>query len=265
MCRSFAAIAAALLCAPLVRAELVVDASNSGFYMSQGLHGANTKNPFTGQDGLFVFFQHNGFFTFDLPAFSGPVVGGKLRLGVEAFYGPDSSEHFTLYDVTTPIADLNASHIDTSDIYSDLMSGQIFGEATVLKNDKVAEFELNAAALAALQNAAGHTFAIGIHLDSLGSGGTEGVLWDRFGEPTIHELRLSVVPDAGRSAALLGGSVVALILLARFGRSSQADNMKGPYPGGGILLPAESKRKNGSTWKSAVSPGTAIRPSGSSM
>ena len=187
ICKRFFAALALLVCclaSTTARADttVTINAMDAGWYTQSGLHFQNIKNFLVGHLGQSEF--HN-FFVFDLSTLPpGTITNATLRV-VQKEIGYDSadeSEIYTLFDVSTPIVDLRATHSDDSpplrpDIYTDLGSGFIFG---LMKVDRpplysgsiTVEALLNANALNAL-NSTRSLFATGGAVTSLNARGSD--------------------------------------------------------------------------------------------
>ncbi|MCU0647695.1 MAG: PEP-CTERM sorting domain-containing protein [Gemmatimonadaceae bacterium] len=99
-----------------------------------------------------------------------PITSATLRLynpGANpfelGFVSPNATETYSLFDVTTSIADLSVNQLDRVDIFNDLGSGVFFGSRVVsaTDNNSVVSIDLNASALADISGRAGQTWAIG--------------------------------------------------------------------------------------------------------
>ena len=210
---------------------ITIDAFDRGWYEDDGFHSAGIKNTWTGYTHLVPeddFKLFNSFFSFDLAALSGTVTSGTLRLELEGYYSPDSSEAFTVFDVTTDVNTLIQSCPgllqDPFDpcyrIYGDLQSGATYGTGVASVSDigTVIDITLSPAALADINAASGGLFAIGVHLTEISSGlgdeGFEGLQWSSDSEPRIHQLELTVVPIPPALWLFISG-LIGLIGLAR--------------------------------------------------
>lgn len=109
------------------------------------------------------------YFVFDLGGVSGQIVSATLSIG----NGPNGSDgsatgpiHFQLWDVSTPVADLEATqHVGlyALSIYNDLGAGALFGGADVFPSQNGAQIEIALFpwALDSLTAAEGGSWAIG--------------------------------------------------------------------------------------------------------
>ncbi len=145
---------------------IVLDAVDSGNYEIFGQHNAADKSYIVGQNNIL---ENRNFLIFDLAGIvPGSITSVTLRLynPINGYLGTNSSVRYNLFDVTTPIPDLQASYPTNSragnDILGDLGSGVNYGSTIVNQTDTdiVISFGLNSAALSALNSASG-LFAIG--------------------------------------------------------------------------------------------------------
>src|SRR5262249_13911155 len=145
------AVALALGFAPVAKADVfTINRTDLGWYDSTGFHDAGNKNYITGNlpPGF------HDYFVFNLSGVSGPIVSAQLRAfnPSNGYSGPAGGLTLNLFDVSTGIADLEASHFGRVDIYNDLGSGTNFGSQLVGpgSNGTFVTVDLNGAALAAL-------------------------------------------------------------------------------------------------------------------
>src|SRR5262249_17057235 len=105
------------------------------------------------------------------------------------------TETYSLFDVTTPLSQLEATNSGRTDIFNDLGSGTSYGSQTVSSadNGKLVTVNLNAAAVAALSAAIGSQVALGGALTTANGPGNE-YLFGFSGSPTdTRQLVLTVV------------------------------------------------------------------------
>jgi hypothetical protein len=138
----------------------------TGFY-ENGVHFLINQNYFVGT-GPTEFNVHNNFFVFDLGTISFPISSAVLSVfnPPQGFFNSAGSPAiYSTWDVTTPIADLEADHIANPDftIMNDLGSGVFYGSTLVgsFSNNTQVTFSLNSDAVSALNAAEGSDFAIG--------------------------------------------------------------------------------------------------------
>jgi hypothetical protein len=139
--------------------------TDTGWYNDQGFHDSTNKNYIAGSVivGPTAVTFHN-YFVFDLAGVTGTITSAQIQLFSATVSGPGS---FTLFDVTTPLAELSASQTNRTDIFTDLFTGTQFGTTTITPVDSgsIITINLNAAALAALQSSSGGSFAVGGNFD----------------------------------------------------------------------------------------------------
>ncbi|HKR61310.1 MAG TPA: lamin tail domain-containing protein [Pyrinomonadaceae bacterium] len=165
------AIAFCIMLRPVaMRADTTValNAVDSGWYRTTGFHDATNDNYLAGKVGAAGEFRN--FLVFDLSSVRGPIKSATLRLfnptlGYDSF---DPFEEYTVYDVTTAIADLMASNDSRTDIHQDLGSGTSYGSVQVFdpSNNVVVAVTLNGNAISNL-NASRGQFAFGGAITSL--------------------------------------------------------------------------------------------------
>ncbi|WP_162914529.1 PEP-CTERM sorting domain-containing protein [Desertibaculum subflavum] len=224
----------ALLAAPTGAhaAAIAVDATASGAYNAAGARVGTTENFLTGQLGQTV---RRSYLAFDLSGVTGTVTAAKLRLFnpevsqfLHGYVSPQASETLAFYDVTT----LAAAFLDgTAGVagFADLGTGILFGTRSVsaADNGTVIEIDLNAAALAALNAAAGGDFLLGGALTSIAGIFDQyvfGFTMVDFVADHTRQLVLEVAPAAvpEPSALLIAGTGLLLLGLARARREGRS-------------------------------------------
>jgi large repetitive protein len=222
--------AIALSASTAIAATTTLNTTDSGWYDNTGFHNPSNQNYFTGDNSGS---ELRSFFTFDLSSIAPTVTSATLRLYNQAGVGyvsPNASETFNLFDVTTPIASLTAGTGGVG-AFADLGMGISYGTRVVsaADNGTTIEFTLNAAAIAAINAAAGSSFALGGALSTLdGVANTEAVFRFSQNPPFIRELVLNNsptrpaqgVPDAGSTALLALMAFLPLSALARKSRTA---------------------------------------------
>jgi hypothetical protein len=173
--------------------------TDSGWWDNTGFHVATNKNYNAGQGNITT--QWRDFFVFDLSAVDRPILGAELRLfnPTSGYISPDSTETFTLFDVSTPIAALRANGSGRTDIFADLGSGASFGSQTVsaVDNGHVVSVSLNSPALANLNSSRGSFFAVGGAITTI-NGLAEQVIFNGSGSAAdTRQLVLTLADPAG--------------------------------------------------------------------
>lgn len=222
-----------LLLAPLclatsVWAQLVsLPASDSGWYDSYGYHDTANTSYVTGQG----YDLTRSFFVFDLPTSASSAIGASLRLYNPAFGydSPDSSETFSLFEVTSDLDQLMSGAGGLA-AFQDLGDGALLGsvDLTPSNNDGWITISLSPALLSQLQGGAGR-IALGGALTSLDPSNT---FWNElvfaFSDSAEHaptlDLQIAAVPEPSTYA--LGGIVLAAFafLHRRTRRSAQVSS-----------------------------------------
>ena len=215
-----------VLVAGVPASAATIDATDTGWYNVSGTHIAQIDNYIVGAGNGTLY--HN-FFVFDLTSVTGLVVSASLELynpdnilpALKGYISPDATESYTLYDVSTPIATVQASNVGAAGqaVYNDLGSGVDFGQMTVsaADNGSIVSIVLNAAGLDALNAALGGQFALGGALTTLGGADTEYVFGFSvaLGNPDVRRLVIetSAVPEP--ALLLLLGPAIAVALRRR--------------------------------------------------
>lgn len=174
---------------------ITLEAVDSGNYAEDGFHLAGSKSYVVGESARGTL---RDYFVFDLASVTGPVTGATLRLfnPPGGFASTRLSETYTVYDVSTPVPTLMATHFGSTGeaIFADLGSGVPFGSRAVsgADNGTVISFSLNAAVVVALNNAAGGFFALGGRLER-----------ERTGAPPYHLFRGTGGPGDVRQLVLI--------------------------------------------------------------
>lgn len=215
-----------VLVAGVPASAATIDATDSGWYNVSGTHFTHIDNYIVGAGNGTLY--HN-FFVFDLTSVTGLVVSASLELynpdnalpSLKGYISPDATETYTLYDVSTPIATVQASNVGAAGqaVYNDLGSGVDFGQLTVsaADNGSIVSIVLNAAGLGALNAAVGGQFALGGALTTLGGADTEYVFGFSVAldNPDVRRLMIATRAVPEPALLLLLGPAIAVALRRR--------------------------------------------------
>lgn len=196
-----------------------------GTIQDNGTHFYSSVNYAAGSDMTGRVFR--SFYLFDLSALSGNIVTGatlKILLPSDGYTSPDSSEHYTLYDVlpgSLPILEGDVGSIVNTSIFDDLGSGNIYAGTEVLESaaGSFIELSLDAQALSDMNSAIGSKFAIGGAVTSLSQpASTQEVIFvnTQFTPLSDTFLTLEITPiPLPATAWLFGSGLLGLIGIAR--------------------------------------------------
>lgn len=175
-------------------------------YIQTGQIGSGASNYVT---GLYGPNEYRSYFVFDLAAISTPVTGATLvfdnlvdqgLFDPSLGYNPARTVNLTFYDYTGSIPSLIAGTGGLS-AFNDLGTGVSFGGTIVTGSTLSFDVDLNAAALASINAAAGNPFVIGARLT-----GASGQTYLFGGPQPAPVLRLSSsVPEPSTWAMMLLG------------------------------------------------------------
>jgi uncharacterized repeat protein (TIGR01451 family) len=175
--------------------NVVVTASDRGWYNSSGFHDPGNFNHFVGYDGND---SYRNWFVFNIPPLAAPLVRAELRAYTYGVYAPTGSEIYQLRQVVTPTATLQAGGAGLISIYNDLGDGPIYAARAFVPGDasRTISIPLNQALRNAVTAAAGGTFAMGGEIIALAaiSGIEEGVFG---GSSTSGPLELVLTVGTG--------------------------------------------------------------------
>jgi len=143
----------------------IIDAADSGWLQSNGVHTTTNNNYIVGIAGV----ESRNYATFTLAATTPAIIGAELRLfnPPTGYNSADPTETYSLFDVTATAAALDVTRIagDATGIgiFSDLGSGTVYGTRVVsaADNNSTVAITLNAAAVAALNAAIGSSISLG--------------------------------------------------------------------------------------------------------
>jgi len=168
--------------------DVVITASDRGWYNDAGIHSPGSFNHFVGNDGGANRHFHN-WFVFNIPPLAAPVTHAELRAHTYGVYCPTGTETYQLHEVTTPAATVQAGGSGLTNIYIDLGDGPAYGARTLVPGDAYRDVSipLNPTLRSAVTAAAGNPFVIGGEITTLdadlsstegafGGSGTSGIL-----------------------------------------------------------------------------------------
>jgi len=190
---------------PASAATTVLNATDTGWWFATGEHGASNSNYIV---GYYVRGDYNDYFTFDLSAglpACGAITGATLSVS-NSNGGSGSPRPYTLYDVSTPAAALDATDPGSAAgiaIFNDLGGGTLFGSmAPTTVNDTPIVVPFLPAGVAALNAARGGTFSVGGTL----AGAVPGdYLFDSSGGQTVSLTLTTEDPSFQPDAQIRGG------------------------------------------------------------
>ena len=186
-----------------VYCTVTVGALDWGWYNTNGLRGSNgyLAGQIPGSTSAPPA-QIRDFFVFNVPSFAGTLSGASLRINVDGFSSPDSSEVFQLRDVTTPVSTLRTATTGATAIYADLGDGAIYGSRTVLSSEVYSSVSipLNAAFLTDATARRGGLMAMGGQITTLRPPSTDyELLFGDYADPLAYynvQLSLTIQPSA---------------------------------------------------------------------
>jgi len=152
--------------------QVVIDATDRGWYTALGNHQPDNTNYVAGHASIHTF---RNWFVFDLSTIDVEIVALQLRAWnpPNGFIG-DATETYVNYDVTTDLTDL-VNDLGGLAAYDDLGSGTVYAsyEASLADNETFVVIDLNAAAVADANGAAGGLWGIGGAITTLAGDGDQ--------------------------------------------------------------------------------------------
>jgi ELWxxDGT repeat protein len=191
---------------------LTVDASDSGWWNVLGNHTATNKNYFVGFSGGLTY---RDYFVFDLSSVRQRVKTARLTLSnpPTSYISSDSTETYSLFDVSTPLPALEATDSGQSAIFTDLRTGVEYGsrDFSAADNTQLTSLDLNAAAVSQINtNFDGH-FAFGGAITTLNGGDNQLIFAGTdSGEPDTKQLQLTLTNQDYYSITLAAGQHVTI-------------------------------------------------------
>lgn len=185
-------------------AQAYVNALDRGWNNHTGYHESENDNYFVGHGSQV---EYANWFAFNIPSFPRAAIGATFSAWNPANdpsssdkegYGGDTTETYTLFDVSTPVTSLRAGGTGLFAIHNDLKSGTSYGSRTVsaADNGTLVQVPLNSTALAAINAARGSTFATGGFVTSI-AGTANQFLFSGTGGFHTARLELTFAPVVG--------------------------------------------------------------------
>ncbi len=206
----------------LARADVLdISAGTASKFVSTGQHNYPFDTNFLAGTIAAVGTHHN-YFIFDMSALPANHVVTAAELVLEmplgGYLSPDASETYTLFDVSTPIAQFQQSYSagDASGqaIYADLGTGTALGSATVSVADvqTLVSIPLSAAGVSWINLAGAGMVTLGGALTSLGHGPDEYEFAFGFtGDNSQRFLRVTTVEVPEPSSLIIAGIAACLV------------------------------------------------------
>jgi len=178
-------------------ANLVLDATYSGWWNATGLHDSTNSNYIAGHSSSGNHLRN--FFVFDLGTVSPSILSAQLRVAnpPNGFNSVDPTETYTSFDVATPLSTLVASGAGQTAIFDDLGTGTPLGSQTVsvADNGQTVTIDLNADGVSYLNAARGSQVALGGAITTL-SGTSVQSVFAYSGSGYSRKLSLSLTPPS---------------------------------------------------------------------
>jgi hypothetical protein len=179
-----------LICTVAQATQIVLNASDTGWYDSTGFHDSGNKNTHAGMpSGPGSSISERNYMVFDLTSIFEVITSASVTM----YNDPENDTGITFYlgTVTTPISTLEASQFGAIGIYNDLAANTVLASITTVSGYNT--FTVLPIALSYLQAAEGSFFAIGGH--SLNdSGHSFGFNAGIETDPTYYQLTINYSP-----------------------------------------------------------------------
>jgi len=202
---------------PVTAGIITLDAVDSGWYMSDGVHTSTNENYIVGWSST-TGWRYRDWFVFDLSGVTDFITGARLKLDLPSsgYASSDDYEIFLLSHVETAVDRLRLSHAEDNPegiaIYGDLGNGPTYGSVSITNDDEgsVVEVVLNDTALSYL-NQADSLFALGGKLDTLADIGQAVFQGTYGGNVRQLELTTSPVPEPSTMTIFAMGLVCVAV------------------------------------------------------
>lgn len=189
-------------------AEIEIPATNTGFFFQDST--VEHTGYFVGRSiSGGVTLTARNYFLFDLPDLAEQITGAQLKLfnPTQGYLSGDSSEVYTVFDVTTDPADILSRHAFQSnhDVFLDLGSGVEYGQVVVdsSANGNDVVIDLSAAVLQAI-GLGSRELAIGGAITTLGAESRPQYLFGFTLTPNFANARRIVTTVPERASGVLG-------------------------------------------------------------
>ncbi|MCC6125070.1 MAG: M36 family metallopeptidase, partial [Pirellulales bacterium] len=177
--------------------SVTLNAIDSGWWNSTGGHTSSNKNYATGYGGTYPY-EYRSYFVFDLTTVSQTIGTAQLNLfnPSNGYISPDPAESYALFDVSTPIANLQASGSGQTAIFDDLGTGMSFADKAIsaANNGQMVPIILNSAGVAYLNALRGSKIGLGGALTTIGGTAQQTIYGWTSGSETKQLVLTSIEP-----------------------------------------------------------------------
>jgi hypothetical protein len=205
-------------------AKIKIQADLTAWIRNDGYNYPET-NPLTATgksvSGEFIW-EYNSYYIFNIPADIPSVVSAELHYDLVHYSSSDDSESISIYDVSTPIAELSHNHTNSDyglnpSIYLDMQSGNqlatgaVFG--TEIGND--IGFSLNSTAIDAINSASGSELVFGMTATDIAGSYSQIFGFNSSGIRGYQELWITTIPLPSSIIVFTSGIIVLAAYLKR--------------------------------------------------
>jgi hypothetical protein len=192
---------------------VTLNAADSGWWDQTGAHNSTNKNYIT---GLYTGVEYRDYLVFDLSSVTQPITGATLMLTnpSNGYSSPDPSETYSLFDVSTAIASLEATGTGQTGIFADLGTGTGYGSRSVSSADNgtVVSVNLNSSALTYLNGAKGGQAAVGGAVTTISGTADQDVFGFTGNSTDVKQLVLNLGPAEDWYKVTLGSTQTTLAI-----------------------------------------------------
>src|SRR5256714_5328160 len=170
------------------------------------MHTSSNKNYYVGQEsGILI----HDYFVFDFSTIRQPITAATLTVTNPTYTSPDPSETLNLFDVSTPVASLEASGSGTTtSVFDDLGTGTILATKTVTSASPVA-IDLNANGLSYANARRGMALELGGAVSTI-SGSSDQWIFGNSGSNSTRQLSLTLANTDFYSLTLAAGQLAPI-------------------------------------------------------